>query len=290
MKLATYSREGGAPRIGVVVEDGIIDLGTVAPTLPQEMIDLIKGGATMLDEVKRASAQGLPIPFQAVRLLAPIPHPPEYLGIGLNYVDHIDEAGFSLPTAPTIFNKQTSSITGPSDTVLLPRQSEQLDYEGELGLVIGQAGRHLSREDAAAAIFGYVVVNDLSVRDWQFSSPTVTLGKSFDTHGPYGPWIVTADEVSDPQKLVITTTVNGNVRQHGTTADMIFDCCEIVAFLSQVMSLQPGTVITTGTPAGVGHFHRPPAYLRAGDLVTVDIEGIGRLANRIVAEARSDGQ
>lgn len=284
MKLATFCRKGGSARIGVIVEDGIVDLGAVAPALPKEMIDLVKGGAAMLEEVKRAAMRGKPLSLAAVRLLAPIPQPPEYLGVGLNYRDHVQEAGLSMPTVPVVFNKQTSCITGPSDDVVLPRLSEQLDYEGELGLVIGRAGRDLSREDAAAAIFGFVVVNDLSVRDWQFSSPTVTLGKSFDTHGPFGPWIVTADEVPEPQNLLITTTVNGDVRQRGTTADMIFDCSEIVAFLSKVMNLQPGTIVTTGTPAGVGLCRRPPAYLRAGDLVTVDITGLGRLANRVIAE------
>jgi 2-keto-4-pentenoate hydratase/2-oxohepta-3-ene-1,7-dioic acid hydratase in catechol pathway len=268
----------------VIAQSGIVDLAEVAPTLPREMLGLICGGNGILDEIRRAATRGNPIPLTSVRLLAPIPHPPEYLGVGLNYRDHLDEAGLSLPAVPTVFNKQTSCIVGPFDDVVLPRASTQLDYEGELGLIIGKARRDLSREDAAAAIFGYVVVNDLSVRDWQFSSPTVTLGKSFDTHGPFGPWIVTADEIPNPQNLTITTTVNGEVRQRGTTADMIFDCCEIVGFLSRVMTLQPGTVVPTGTPAGVGLFHRPPAYLRAGDLVTVDISGLGALANRVIAE------
>jgi 2-keto-4-pentenoate hydratase/2-oxohepta-3-ene-1,7-dioic acid hydratase in catechol pathway len=290
MKLATYCRTAESPRVGVLVVGGIVDLADVAPTLPREMLGLIRGGKDALDGVSRAAAHGNPIPLASVRLLAPIPNPPEYLGVGLNYRDHLDEAGISLPAAPTVFNKQTSCIIGPFDDVVLPRLSEQLDYEGELGLVIGRAGRNLSREAAAAAIFGYVVVNDLSIRDWQFSSPTVTLGKSFDTHGPFGPWIVTADEVSDPQKLVITTTVNGSVRQRGRTADMIFDCCEIVAFLSRVMTLQPGTIVTTGTPAGVGLFHRPPAYLRAGDFVAVDISGIGQIANRVIPEGECGTQ
>jgi 2-keto-4-pentenoate hydratase/2-oxohepta-3-ene-1,7-dioic acid hydratase in catechol pathway len=248
------------------------------------MIGLIKGGRELLDVAKRAVRDGEHMNLASVRLLAPIPQPPEYLGVGFNYRDHLNEAKFSPPATPTFFNKQTSCIVGPADEVLLPRMSEQLDYEGELGIVIGRAARNLSRDEAAAAIFGYVVVNDLSVRDWQLASPTVTLGKSFDTHGPFGPWIATADEVPDPQALILTTTVNGEIRQHTTTADMIFDCREIVVFLSRVMTLQPGTIVTTGTPAGVGHFHCPPAYLRAGDLVTVDIAGLGQLANRVIAE------
>jgi 2-keto-4-pentenoate hydratase/2-oxohepta-3-ene-1,7-dioic acid hydratase in catechol pathway len=187
-----------------------------------------------------------------------------------------------------VFNKQTSCIVGPHDEIVLPRVSEQFDYEGELGLVIGRAGRNLARSEAAAAIFGYVVVNDLSIRDWQFMSSTFTLGKSFDTHGPFGPWIVTSDEIPDPANLTITTTVNGEVRQHASTAGMIFDCPEIVAFLSRVMTLRPGTVVTTGTPAGVGLCRSPPGYLRVGDLVTVEISSLGRLANRVVEDSAAD--
>jgi 2-keto-4-pentenoate hydratase/2-oxohepta-3-ene-1,7-dioic acid hydratase in catechol pathway len=290
MKLATYCRTGEFSRIGVVVDGGIVDLQGVAPALPRDLLALIRGGKDALHEVSRAVALGNPLPLASVRLMAPIPHPPEYLGVGLNYRDHLDEAGISVPSAPTVFNKQTSCIAGPYDDIVLPRLSEQLDYEGELGLVIGRAARNLCREEAAAAIFGYVVTNDLSIREWQFSSPTVTLGKSFDTHGPFGPWIVTADEVPDPQRLVITTSVNGSVRQHASTADMIFDCCEIVTFLSRVMTLQPGTVITTGTPAGVGLFHCPPAYLRVGDLVAVDISGLGQIANRVIPEEEAAAQ
>src|SRR5262249_32947459 len=150
-------------------------------------------------------------PLTSVRLLAPVPNPPEYIGVGLNYRDHVKEAGLEMPTIPTVFNKQTSCITGPFDNVVKPRASDEFDYEGELAFVIGRAGRHLAREQAAEAIFGYVVANDLSVRDWQRKSPTHTLGKSFDTHGPFGPWIVTADAVSDPKNLDITTTVNGDL-------------------------------------------------------------------------------
>jgi len=284
MNLATFCHEGEPPRVGVVVEGGIVDLGEHVPQAPRAMIDLIEAGEAGLAEIKRAVARGNAIPLHSVRLLAPIPRPPEFLGVGLNYHDHLREADLSLPALPTVFNKQTSCVIGPYDDVVLPRLSDQLDYEGELGLVIGRAGRNLSREEAAAAIFGYVVVNDFSVRDWQLSSPTHTLGKSFDTHGPFGPWIVTADEVSNAQGLMITTSVNGEIRQHGTTADMICGCCEIVVFLSRFMTLQPGTIITTGTPAGVGHFRSPVAYLCAGDLVTVEISGVGRLANRVTAE------
>jgi 2-keto-4-pentenoate hydratase/2-oxohepta-3-ene-1,7-dioic acid hydratase in catechol pathway len=249
------------------------------------MLQAIAGGAAVLRGLRSAADRGEPIPLEAVRLWAPIPGPPEYLGVGLNYREHLTELNLPEPTEPLIFNKQVSCICGPLDDVLRPRGSDQVDYEGELGLIIGHvAGRNLTHRQASDAIFGYVVANDLSVRDWQLSSPTVTLGKSFDTHGPLGPWIVTADEVPEPHNLMITTTINGQIRQHGSTAEMIFDCPSIVAFLSRTMTLKPGTVVTTGTPGGVGHFQRPPAYLRVGDRVTVEITGLGRLSNRVVAE------
>ena len=284
MRLVTYSHNSEAPRVGLVEDDGIIDLAEIAPQLPQDMIALIGGACETLQSITRGNARGDRLPIGSVRLLAPIPKPPTYLGVGLNYREHAKEAGLTIPSAPLIFNKQTSCICGPYDDVLLPRLSQQLDYEGELGIVIGRTARNLSTEQAVAAIVGYVVTNDFSVRDWQLSSPTHTLGKSFDTHGPFGPWLTTADEVRDPQNLVLTTTVNGEARQNGTTADMIFSCCDIVMFLSRFMTLLPGTVITTGTPVGVGFGHRPPAFLHVGDLVTVEISSIGRIANRVTAE------
>jgi 2-keto-4-pentenoate hydratase/2-oxohepta-3-ene-1,7-dioic acid hydratase in catechol pathway len=267
-----------------VVEKGIVPLATAAPHLPRSMIQLIAGGPGMLADARAAMDSVQALPFSAVRLLAPIPQPPEFLGVGLNYRDHVIEAGLTMPTEPTVFNKQTSCITGPADDVILPAASDKMDYEGELGIVVGNAGRNLTQATAAAAIYGYVIVNDLSARDWQFRSPTVTLGKSFDTHGPIGPWIVTADEVPDVRHLTLRTTVNGIIRQRGQLADMIFDCPSIVAYLSQVMTLRPGTIVTTGTPAGVGHCRQPPAYLRVGDLVTVEITKLGALRNRVVAE------
>jgi 2-keto-4-pentenoate hydratase/2-oxohepta-3-ene-1,7-dioic acid hydratase in catechol pathway len=284
VRLVAFSRDSEPPRVGLVEEETILDLANIDPELPRDMIALLQRGSESLQAIARRRAHGDSIPIESVRLLAPIPQPPAYLGVGLNYRDHANEAGLAIPTAPLIFNKQTSSICGPYDDVLLPRFSNQLDYEGELGIVIGRAARNLSSKEALGAIVGYVVTNDFSVRDWQLSSPTHTLGKSFDSHGPFGPWLVTADEVLDPQNLVIITTVNGEARQRGNTADMIFGCCDIVMFLSRFMTLLPGTVITTGTPVGVGFGRRPPAFLQVGDLVTVEISNIGRIANRVIAE------
>ncbi len=251
------------------------------------MLGVIEGGRGDLARRADAAKRGLGVSLSDCVLSAPVPRPPEFIGVGLNYMDHAIEARLAVPAAPLVFNKQTSSASGPYDDVLAPLLSDQLDYEGELGLVIGHAWREMSLADSRAAIFGYVVVNDFSLRDIQMASPTHTMGKSFDTHGPFGPWIVTADEVNDPQALVIETRVNGELRQRGSTADMIFGCAEIVSYLSRVMTLAPGTVVTTGTPAGVCFGGENPAYLRDGDTVTVEIEGIGLLRNRVVAERRA---
>jgi 2-keto-4-pentenoate hydratase/2-oxohepta-3-ene-1,7-dioic acid hydratase in catechol pathway len=281
MRLATYAPGSEAPRASVVVGQDLIEIDGVS----HRMLDIIAGGQAALDVIRAQAARGRRVALTDVRLLAPIPEPPEYIGVGLNYRDHVAEAGFPTPDRPVVFNKQTSSIVGPYDPVVLPSASEQLDYEGELGVVVGRAHRNMTLSEARQAIFGYVVCNDLSVRDWQFVSPTATLGKSFDTHGPFGPWIVTADEIVDPQRLALTTSVDGEIRQRGTTADMIFGCAEILAYLSQVMTLRPGTVIATGTPSGVGLSFQPPRYLREGEVVAVEIEGLGRIENRVIAQS-----
>jgi 2-keto-4-pentenoate hydratase/2-oxohepta-3-ene-1,7-dioic acid hydratase in catechol pathway len=293
MRLATYQhvtdqRPGGPLRISLVENGAIADLAALSPELPCDMVALLALGAAGLADIRRLRERAVApkwIPLESVRLRAPVPRPPTYLGVGLNYREHAKEAGLALPTAPLIFNKQTSCISGPYDDVMLPQGSRQLDFEGELGIVIGQATRNMSPSQAAAAIAGYVIANDFSVRDWQLSSPTHTLGKSFDTHGPFGPWLVTADEILDPQTLTLTTTVDGHRRQHSSTADMIFSCLDIVRFLSNFMTLLPGTVITTGTPAGVCFGQRPPMYLQSGSLVRVEISHIGALANRVIAES-----
>lgn len=251
------------------------------------MLAAIKGSRDDLARRVDAARRGPGLSLSDCPLAAPVPRPPEFIGVGLNYREHAIEAGLAIPAAPLVFNKQSSSASGPHDDVLAPVLSDQLDCEGELGVVIGNAWRGMSLADARKAIFGYVVVNDFSLRDIQMASPTHTMGKSFDTHGPFGQWIVTADEVEDPQALLIETRVNGELRQRGSTADMIFGCAEIVAYLSRVMTLAPGTILATGTPAGVCFGRENPAYLRDGDTVTVEIEGIGLIRNRVVAEGRA---
>lgn len=286
MKLCTFvPSPGAAPRLGVVVGDAVVDLSRAAPDLPDETCALLAAGDTALRRAAEAAAGARDrLPLDAVRLAPPILRPPKFLAIGLNYADHVAEAGLETPQIPTVFNKQSTCVAGPRDPVHLPRVSAALDYEGELGFVVGRRCRHVPRERARAVIAGYLVVNDVSVRDWQFRVPTWTMGKSFDTHGPIGPWLTTADEVGDPHDLRIRTWVNGELRQDSSTKHLIFDCYAIVEHLSTAFTLEPGDVVATGTPGGVGIARKPPALLRAGDVVRVEIDGLGALENPIVPE------
>jgi len=224
-------------------------------------------------------------PLDDVRLLAPA-RPRKFLAIGLNYADHIAESGMQAPEFPIFFNKQATCVVGPDDDVHMPRVSSLLDYEGELAIVIGERCRHVTAEQAPDVIAGYTITNDLSVRDWQLRTPTMTMGKSFDTHGPLGPWIVTADELGDPHALGIRTFVNGEQRQDGNTSEMVFNCFEQVAHLSQAFTLEPGDVIATGTPAGVGAVIQPfpEGLLKVGDVVRIEIDRIGALENTVIEE------
>ena len=220
-----------------------------------------------------------------VRLLAPV-QPRKYLAIGLNYADHIAESGLEAPEVPFFFNKQVTCVVGPGDDVHMPRVSSLLDYEAELAIVIGKWCRHVPVERADEVIAGYTIANDVSVRDWQLRTPTMTIGKSFDTHGPLGPWIVTADELGDPHDLGIRTFVNGEQRQDGNTGEMVFNCFQQVSHLSEAFTLEPGDVIATGTPAGVGAARQPfpEGLLKVGDVVRIEIDRIGELENTVVEE------
>jgi len=226
-------------------------------------------------------------PLEGVRLLAPV-GPRKFLGIGLNYADHIAESGMEAPEFPVFFNKQSTCVVGPGDDVHMPRVSSLLDYEGELAIVIGQRCRHVSEEHAAKVIAGYTITNDLSVRDWQLRTPTMTLGKSFDTHGPLGPWVVTADELGDPHSLSIKTWVNDELRQDGNTSEMIYDCFQQVAHLSEAFTLEPGDVIATGTPSGIAAAMEGRPWLKPGDRVRVEIDGLGAIENEVVQEQVPD--
>jgi 2-keto-4-pentenoate hydratase/2-oxohepta-3-ene-1,7-dioic acid hydratase in catechol pathway len=283
MKLATFTWRG-ASRIGVVEPGGVVDLAAAAPELPRDMLGLLEAGPAALEAAGRATAAAPRIPLAEVRLEAPIRRPPKFLGVGLNYADHVAESGLETPKHPTIFNKQSTCVVGPRDAIHLPRASQALDYEGELGFVIGRRCRHVPREKAAQVIAGYLVVNDVSVRDWQLRIPTWTLGKSFDTHGPIGPWIATAEEIPDPHGLALRTWVNGELRQDSNTKQLIFDCFALIEHLSTAFTLEPGDVVATGTPGGVGIAMKPPKLLRAGDRVRIAIEGIGEIENTVIEE------
>jgi 2-keto-4-pentenoate hydratase/2-oxohepta-3-ene-1,7-dioic acid hydratase in catechol pathway len=287
MKLATFTHE--TTRVGLVDGDQIVDLAGAVPDLPQDMIGFLEAGPAALEAAHAALGDGPRIPLADVRLEAPIPRPPKFLAIGLNYADHVAESGLDTPEHPTVFNKQSTCVTGPRDPVHLPRASHVLDYEGELGFVIGRRCRHISRDDAADVIAGYLVVDDVSVRDWQLRVPTWTMGKSFDTHGPIGPWITTADEIPDPHQLLLRTFVNGELRQESNTKELIFDCFTLVEHLSTAFTLEPGDVIATGTPGGVGIGMKPPKLLVAGDRVRVEIEGLGEIENEVIDEPEFTG-
>lgn len=284
MKLATFTYEART-RLGVVAGAEVIDLAAAAPDLPRDMCAFLAAGDTALAAARAApDAAGARLPLADVHLEAPVPRPPEFIAVGLNYRDHIAETGRDTPEFPVIFNKQTSCVNGPYDAVHVPRASDTLDYEGEMAFVIGRACRHVPRDRAAEVIAGYCIVNDVSVRDWQRRSPTNVLGKGWDTHGPMGPWIVTPDEIGDPHALDIRTTVSGELRQQSNTRHLLFDCFTLVELLSTMCTLHPGTVITTGTPSGVAAAMTPPRWLQPGDTVRVEIAGIGHIENQVVPE------
>jgi 2-keto-4-pentenoate hydratase/2-oxohepta-3-ene-1,7-dioic acid hydratase in catechol pathway len=282
VKLAAF-RAGGAVRIGVVDGDELVDLGVADPTLPPDWPGVFALGANAREQLDAAVASGRGRQaLDGVDLAPPIARPGKFLGVGLNYADHVAEAGMELPATPTVFGKMATSIAGPYDPIHSPSFSDQLDYEGELGLVIGTRCKDVSLEDAAGVIAGFLVVDDVSVRDWQLDTSQWTVGKSFDTHGPIGPWIVTPDELDDPHALGIRTYVNGDLRQESNTGQLIHDSYALVARLSRAFTLEPGDIVATGTPAGVGGAMDPPVYLVPGDVVRVEIDRIGAIENRVV--------
>ncbi|MCP5057895.1 MAG: fumarylacetoacetate hydrolase family protein [bacterium] len=283
MKLATFT-EDNRTRVGVVVEDGIVDLSTAAPDLPDEMTRLLSGGPDALAAAARAAKGAPTLRLADVHLESPVLRPPKILAIGLNYADHVAESGMETPKLPLVFNKQSTSVVGPGDPFHMPRASSSLDYEGELGVVIGQRCRHVPKERAAEVIAGLTVVNDVTVRDWQLRTPTWTIGKSFDTHCPTGPWIVTNDELPDPHCLDIKTWVNGELRQSSNTKHLIFSCFDLIEHLSTAFTLEPGDLIATGTPSGIGLGMKPPQLLKVGDVVKVAIDGVGELENTVIEE------
>ena len=279
MKLATFIHANNT-RIGRVEDWEVVDLSNC--DLPGEMSALLAAGPGAMEVARETD--GLRIALDDVELCAPVLRPPKILAIGLNYKDHIEETGLDTPAFPMFFNKQSTAANGPYAPIHLPRVSDKLDYEGELGFVIGRHCRHVPRERAHEVIAGYVVCNDVSVRDWQFRAQTFTIGKSFDTHSPFGPWIVTADEIADPHALELKTFVNGELRQHSNTSHLVFDCFDQIETLTKAMTLEPGDLLITGTPSGVGIGFKPHKYLKVGDKVRVEIQSIGHIENEVITE------
>ncbi len=284
MKLATFEDDKGK-RLGIVKGDKLIDLSAYDPDFPTDMIDYFSWGDTSGRKAKEADRNAeATIPLSAVTLHAPVENPRKIFCVGLNYADHVEETGRDKPENATWFTKPPTAIVGPGATVLKPAVSDLIDYEAELVVVIGHRCRHIAPEDALNAIAGYCCGNDVSVRDWQFRSPQFTIGKSFDTHGPIGPWLTTRDEIADPHALDIECRVNGEVRQKSNTKHLIFKIDHLIAELSAAMTLEPGDVIFTGTPSGVGVAMKPPQFLKAGDTVEVEIAGLGTLSNQMINE------
>ena len=281
MRLCRFSDAGGAPALGIVAGDELVDLS--ATDLPAEpAAALAEAGQSGIEQLADEAPR---LPLAEAALLAPAA-PRKYLGIALNYSDHIAEMGMEAPEVPVFFNKQATCVVGPGAEIHMPKVSTFLDYEAELAVVIGKRCRHVPVERAHEAIAGYTAANDVSVRDWQGKAQTMTIGKSFDTHGPLGPWLVTADELGDPHDLGIRCYVGEELRQDANTGSMVFDCFQQVAHLSEAFTLEPGDVIATGTPAGVGLGRQPVRdnLLQVGQTVRVEIDGIGELVNTVVEE------
>ncbi len=278
MKLATYTAKGKTS-IGLVRGDRIVDLSALA----SDMIALISNDAAMA-KAKAMPADAPSLALADVTLRAPVLNPGKILAIGLNYRDHVEESNMELPKYQVWFNKQHNCVNDPYGTINKPVVSDMLDYEAEMCFVISKRCKHVPVERAHEVIGGYFVGNDATVRDWQLRTNTWQIGKSFDTHGPVGPWITTADEVGDPHALDIKGWVNGELRQTSNTKHLIFNCFDQVAHLSQAFTLDAGDIIFSGTPSGVGMAMKPPSVLKVGDVVKVEVEKLGFIENKVVLE------
>jgi 2-keto-4-pentenoate hydratase/2-oxohepta-3-ene-1,7-dioic acid hydratase in catechol pathway len=275
MRLVTFSLAGDAPRPGVVAGDRIVELGYA---------DMV----ALLDDLDRAEEKartlsGRAFPRSSARIHAPIARPPKFILIGLNYRDHAIEAGLPIPETPTVFAKYSNAVIGPGEAIVLPAVSKEVDYEAELAFVIGRRGKNIPADRWRDYVFGYTMVNDVSARDFQRATTQWTMGKTPDTFAPMGPELVSADEIADPHNLRIGCEVNRRVLQDSTTAQLVFKIPDLVAYLSQLMTLEPGDIVSTGTPPGVGFARKPPIFLKAGDEVVVKVEGLGELRNPVVA-------
>jgi acylpyruvate hydrolase len=315
MRFVTYQRDGQS-RSGAQLDELIIDLNrayntavkhignedelaVAAMRVPPDMIDLLRGGDASLRAAQQAldfvrsqlkekdntlERQGIVFALESVSLLQPVLRPGKVICLGLNYRDHAKEAGMAIPEYPVLFHKVAGSLIGHNQPVVVPRSSSKIDFEGELTIIIGRRGKYIAEHEALSYIAGYTIGNDVSARDLQFRTSQWTTGKMLDTFGPLGPALVTRDEVPDPNALQIKTTLNGQVMQDGNTAEMIFRVPFIVSYISEIVTLEPGDVILTGTPAGIGNTRTPPVFMKPGDTVSVEIERLGVLTNPLVAE------
>ncbi len=284
MRLVSFS-EGGESRIGLLKGDGIVDLSKAQPSLPRDMLAFIDAGQPARDLAVAAEGNDAQFSVAEVKLEAAIKRPPKIIGIGLNYKAHAEESNMELPKYPLVFTKQSTSANGPYDPIYWSEEGKAMDYEGELAMVIGKRCRRVPRDKAKDVILGFSIANDVSVRDWQIrgTPPSFTMGKSWDSHCPLGPSIVVGEDI-DPHNLQLKTWVNGELRQDTNTDDLIFDCYALIEFLSTAFTLEPGDVIATGTPSGVGMAMKPPAFLKVGDVVKVEIESLGYIENPVVQE------
>ncbi len=286
MRFTTYRQDG---QIGLAVrtDAGLRGLRADQPAFPG-ILETLVDDAQRLRAAAQTLASGAPIDEARVELLPPLRRPPKLLCVGLNYADHTKESPYEQPSYPTIFARYASSLIGPTAPLVRPLVSERFDFEGELAVIIGQGGRHIAHAAALDHVAGYSVFNDASVRDYQMKSPQWTMGKNFDGTGAFGPEFVTADELPlGARGLMLETRLNGAVMQHASTADMLFDVATLIVTLSEVLTLEAGDVIVSGTPSGIGNARRPPIYMKDGDVCEVSIEGLGTLRNPVVDEVRS---
>ena len=286
MRLVTFRRSGGNPEPGVLADKKVIALSSTGYGCLVSLISDWDTAQTSVEALVREPGANA-LELSSVQLLAPIQRPPKLICIGLNYHDHAVESNLPVPTIPVVFNKFTNVVIGPNDTIVLPANTEKPDYEVELAVVIGRTARHVSADKWQQYVFGYTIVNDVSARDWQMQTSQWLMGKTFDTFAPMGPCITTSDEIPDPHVLDISMEVGGEVRQKSNTKELIFRVPELVAHLSSVVTLEPGDVICTGTPAGVGLGFKPPKWLQPGQECVAKISGIGELRNPCAAEAQA---
>ena len=278
MKLVTFIAGDEGPRPGLVADGGIVDLGAEGF---KDAIAFMAAPSSVQADVAKSKAT---VPLDGVKLLAPVPAPPRIFGIGVNYAEHAAESGTPMQKVPTVFIVLSSAVVGPADNVILPRASAMPDYEAELAVVIGKAGYQVPASQAMEHVFGYTIMNDVSARDVQKATSQFSLGKSFPTFAPMGPWVVSKDEVADPHALQISLTIGGEKLQNSNTKRMIFQIPALIEYISGITPLQVGDVISTGTPAGVGMGRTPPRWLKPGEEMVIEIEGIGELRNKTVAE------